>query len=90
MLRPLFHGIYSVVAFALFLKNKFSIKLITLYLALLTLNHPRFATGVLIPPFGKGRRRRPEPQYSGKRSSGTLAPDGEEGFYKIWSSPIFI
>ena len=36
--------------------------------------------GVAIPPFVKGRRRRPEPYHSRKRIVGTLAPDGKEGF----------
>jgi len=43
---------------------------------------PPFSKGEVTPPFRKGRRRRPEPQYSHKRGSGTLAPDGGEGFNK--------
>jgi hypothetical protein len=57
----------------------------------MTVRHPRamkiplnppFSKGEVTPPFRKGRCRRPEPQYSRKRGSGTLAPDGGEGFKK--------
>ena len=51
----------------------------------------KITKGDVTPPFRKGRRRRPEPQYLRKRGSGTLAPDGGEGFNKaiFWTIRTF-